>query len=335
MNFYTTLGVAPEASPADIKRAYRRLAMAWHPDRNDDPGATERFKQIRAAYDALLVRAEAPVEAPAEAAPPAPEAVARAADIRLVLEITLVEASTGCDKILHYQRGRACPTCDGSGEHGISRTRFCQACHGSGRVRDNKQGLVSCTACVGRGFFSERICPDCHGSGRETADVNLHVKVPPGMLPGDDLRLAGQGEPGDGTLQAGDLFLSIVIHPHPLFHRQGRDLYLDMPVNALALIAGSAINVPLPVGTLVLPLEPGMAEVRELRLAGKGYPGRGKAAAGDLWLTLRPVFPQHLTGKQRKLLLQAVEAVNGAADDCLPAVAAWWRAARAGGAAGN
>jgi molecular chaperone DnaJ len=328
---YKTLGVDRNASQADLKRVYRRLAMRWHPDRNDHPGATERFKEIRAAYDALLEPDDdVPADEPVTEPEPEVREATRAADIRLNLEITLTEAISGCRKTIHYQRGAACPTCDGTGEHGLTRTRFCKPCHGSGRVRDTKQGLTNCLDCGGRGFFSERICPDCAGSGREIDDLSLQITVPPGMLPGDDLRLAGQGEPGDEMLQSGDLFLTIVIHSHGVFELRGRDLLLEMPVNALALIAGSNIEIPLPVGALNIQLEPGEAVVRELHLAKKGYPGRGKTGPGDLRVKLCPVFPAHLNAKQRKLLQQAVEALNVNADDCLPSVAAWWRQVRAG-----
>jgi molecular chaperone DnaJ len=137
---YATLGVSRESGPADWKRAYRRLAMRWHPDRNDDPLATERFKEINAAYDRLMAGDDPDVideasreeEAHAETAPE--PNVAKAADIRLNLEITLEEGASGCRKPIHYARGKPCPTCEGTGEAGMVRTRFCDACHGSGRV---------------------------------------------------------------------------------------------------------------------------------------------------------------------------------------------------------
>ena len=210
------LGVSPGAAPAELKRAYRRLAMRWHPDRSDHPQATERFKEISAAYEQLLATDLPEDEAVADSAEPE-ERVARAADIRLNLDISLEEAAAGCRKTIHYTRGNACTTCDGTGEHGMSRTRFCSACHGSGRVHDAKRNLVRCEDCGGRGLFTERICADCGGSGRDLADVSLEIRVPHGMLPGDELRLAGQGEPGDDELQPGDLFLTIIIHSHPLY----------------------------------------------------------------------------------------------------------------------
>ena len=333
IDHHSVLGLAPGATPAEIKRTYRRLAMRWHPDRNSDPAATERFRSIRAAYEALVAvdsekeakteaADEAPEEAEAEAETEA-ETAARAADIRLNLEVGLAEAAAGCRKTIAYTRGKPCKTCAGSGEAGITRTRFCDACHGSGRVRDGKRGLVSCEACGGRGFFSERICPDCVGSGRETAGVSLEIRVPSGMLPGDELRLAGQGEAAHDDLAAGDLFLTIVIGSHPLFELCGRDLSFSMPVSALALLAGGEIELPTLSGTLKCTLEPGEPTARELRFAGKGFPGRGKYAAGDLVVRMQPVFPARLNARQRKLLLQANAALLDDASASLPEIAAW------------
>ncbi|MBP6190088.1 MAG: J domain-containing protein [Azonexus sp.] len=316
------LGVSPGAAPAELKRAYRRLAMRWHPDRSDHPQATERFKEISAAYEQLLATDLPEDEAVAESAEPE-ERVARAADIRLNLDISLEEAAAGCRKTIHYTRGNACTTCDGTGEHGMSRTRFCSACHGSGRVHDAKRNLVRCEDCGGRGLFTERICADCGGSGRDLADVSLEIRVPHGMLPGDELRLAGQGEPGDDELQPGDLFLTIIIHSHPLYQLRGRDLHFAMPVSALAMMAGGDVDLPSLAGMRSISLEAGKAERRQVRLAGKGYPGRGKNHAGDLIVELEPIFPQTLSARQRKLLLQANAALLDDATESLPEIAAW------------
>lgn len=328
MSHYAILGVPRTATPEQIKRAYRRLAMRWHPDRNDHPEATERFKEIRAAYDCLTAREvdEEVISGAHEAPEAAEENVARAADIRLNLEIALEEAAAGCRKSIHYVRGKACPTCEGSGEAGISRTTFCEACHGSGRVRDDQRTLQPCAACGGRGVFTLRTCRDCGGSGRETSDISLKVTVPPGMLPGDELRVAGQGEAGATGIQAGDLYLTIVIRSHALYELRERDLHFAMPVSALAMLAGGDIDLPSLAGVLKHSLEAGAVESRALRLRGKGYPGRGDIAAGDLVVMLQPVFPQALDTKQRKLLLQANAALMDKAAASLPEIAAWRRA---------
>lgn len=328
MNSYVILGVPQHASLAEIKRAYRRLAMRWHPDRNSNPEATERFKQIRGAYDALLAvdgQNGPETTSPPEPTPePTPEPrMPKAADIRLNLEINLQEAASGCRKAIVYTRGSPCSTCHGSGESGMPRTRFCEYCHGSGRVHDAKRVLKPCRACTGRGFFTERTCRDCAGSGRDTVSVSLEVLVPAGMLPGDELRVGGQGEPASEGFQAGDLYLTIIISWHALFALRGRDLCLKMPVSALLMLAGGEIELPSLTGIQMHQLSASQPESCELRLVGKGYPGRGKNAPGDLVVQLQPVFPQKINARQRKLLLQANASFLEDVADCFPEIAAW------------
>jgi len=320
---YVILGVTPEADAAELKRAYRRLAMRWHPDRNDHPEAVERFKEIGAAYEQLLAGGTGDEGAADATAEDDGQAVPRAADIRLNIALSLEEAASGCRRKVDYVRGKPCPTCAGTGEAGMARTRFCNACHGSGRLRDGRRGLATCGDCAGRGFFTERICPDCQGSGREAGDVSLDIRIPAGMLPGDELRLVGQGEPGGDGLADGDLYLTVVIRSHRLFRMQGRDLFYAMPVSALALLAGSAIEVPVVGGTIAVKLEPGSAEERELRLAGKGFPGRAGNPPGDLVVRLKPVFPVSLGKKQRKALLEAEALLQADAESALPDVDIW------------
>lgn len=323
---WATLGLEPGADASTVKRAYRRLAMRWHPDRNTDPHATERFKEIRAAYDRLIEAELVDYEAEAadeEAATSSDNSVPRAADIRLNIELELAEAALGCAKTIVYVRGKACATCAGTGKAGMVRTRFCGACHGSGRIRDATRHLVPCSDCGGRGFFSEQICPDCGGSGRDAYEASLEIKVPPGMLAGDELRLAGQGEMATDELAAGDLYLTIVVRSHALFRLSGRDLLAGMPVSALLLMAGGEISLPLLDGFLPYALDGGLPERREIRVVGKGFPGRGRNPAGDLIIELLPVFPCQLNARQRKMLLQANAALADTLAESLPEIDAW------------
>ncbi len=338
MTDYEILGISIDANPAEIKRAYRRMAMRWHPDRNPHPEAAERFKEIRAAYDALLCieddegrlsSSDDETENQGDSQP------SRAPDIRLNIEVTLAEAFSGCLKSISYQRGHTCLRCDGTGEYGISRTRFCSHCHGSGRVRDDSAGLKSCDACDGRGFFVERICPDCSGAGKILAEVHLEVRIPAGMLSGDDLRLAGQGEPSTDTLVAGDLYLTVIVQSDPFFELRARDLHLEMPVNALLLLAGGSLDVPLPVGSFALQIDSGEMVQRHLCLAGRGYPSAGKKSAGDFHLTLQPVFPTQLTVKQKKALSRLISSLEENKEDHLPQLSSWWDDFRAGDVAEN
>lgn len=325
---YAVLGLARGSSPAEWKRAYRRLAMRWHPDRNEHPEATERFKEIGAAYERLLNQesdaaeedsgsATAQGEAPDTPEPP------RAPDIRLDLELSIEEAVGGCRKTVHYRRGKTCETCAGSGEAGLSKTRFCGVCHGSGRIRDAERHLIGCLACQGRGVFQERICPDCSGSGREESALSLDIAVPPGVLTGDELRLAGQGEMGDGERADGHLFLSIRLLPHPLYHLSGRDLSYRMPVSLLACLAGAEIDLPTPQGPYRYRLAPGLPDADGLRLKGLGLPRRGDKPAGDLCIILEPVFPDALSPRQRKCLQQAEDEARERLIEQLPAIAEW------------
>ena len=341
MKHHAILGLRPGASAAEIKRAYRKLAMRWHPDRNAHPKAGERFAQIRAAYERLLsaservaTRIDEPETGPEAAAepPPAPEPAAeasprpRAGDIRQNLLLSLEEAALGCVKTLSLLRTQPCPGCGGSGEGGPLRTHFCRACHGSGRVLAAGGALQTCADCAGKGVFSRRICPECEGAGKETRAVSLEVVVPSGMLAGDELRLPGQGEAGDVEHQPGDLFLTLVIRAHALYRRSGRDLHCAMPVSALSLLTGDDIEIPLlGGGRLRHRLDPGPPEARELHFAGRGYPGRDRHLPGTLHVRLQPVFPKRLDARQRALLQAADAALR---DDplAMPEIAAWKKA---------
>lgn len=327
---YTLLGLHPGVAQKDIKRAFRRLAMQWHPDRNPDPSALEHFKALRAAYERLLADADTvsdadddrPREDPRED-PPAADSSPRGADRRQDLSLTIEEAWLGCEKSVRIGHESECATCGGTGEEQLAHNRLCAECHGSGRIRV-AGGLHRCDACAGRGYSTRRKCIDCKGSGRTQAWRTLAVKVPPGLLTGDELRVAGAGEPPqDAKGQSGDLRLRVMIAAHELYRLDGRDLRLSRPISVLRLLAGGEVDIPLPGGTFTLQVKAGNAAPREVSVEGAGFPaGRGRPA-GTMVVELTPVLPESCNQQQRRLLEELDAELSRNAQRHFPEVAAW------------
>lgn len=326
---YSLLEIPEDADASTIRQAFRRLAMRWHPDRNPDPLAAERFKEIRGAYERLISSPDDSDERPAgesTARSHAPRGADRHEEIWLGLE----EAMLGCDKPFTIRRERDCVECDGVGRVELAHTRLCTVCHGSGRVRGSA-GLEACTSCAGKGYVRLAQCAHCAGSGRTQADQGVTVHVAAGVLPGEVLRLKNLGHAGTEGGEPGTLFLTVRLKSHPLFRLEGRNLHCTQPVSALRLIAGGRLSLAGPLGPIVVELEPAQIDGRELRLAGRGFPGRGGAieGAGDLVVELEPVMPQGLDDAQLALLAKLEAGLQGAQERHYPSLHAWWQAYRA------
>ncbi|WP_374681251.1 DnaJ C-terminal domain-containing protein [Accumulibacter sp.] len=349
---FAVLGVSSEASPADIKRAYRRLAMHWHPDRNHSAAAEAEFKRVHAAYELFLDpqrlaewrQAQAAskaaasgrrdskgsASAPRESSYGASKAAGQRStgeDLTQDLTLTLEEAALGCRKTIALVQGVRCVSCRSSGRVQHRTSVPCKRCSGCGRTSRRGGGTSVCEGCAGRGFLRETDCPDCCGSGWLHQPRTLAVTVPPGLLAGERLRLVGQATPragsgGEGG-KAGDLYLEIRLAEHPLFVLHGRDIHCRVPVSVYRLLCGGRIEVPSLTGTTTLDLSADPQPPEEYRLPGLGFPAKGRRAAGDLVLQLQRVHPQSLAAEDLDLLERLEERLAGDLERRAPPLAAW------------
>lgn len=319
---YEVLGLSPGVSEAEIKRAFRQLAMRWHPDRNADPAAAERFNTLRSAYETLLANFSPLSEKnPANRASAA--SAARGADRWMDLELSIEDVFRGVRREVRVRDEIECSSCDGSGTETLGVSRLCAPCRGSGRLRVDGR-MLQCADCNGRGYRNTAACEVCGGSGHCAGERRLEVQVPAGMVDGDVLRLNGEGDPAtEAGAPRGALHLRIRLAPHPLFHRSGRDLLLQRPVSALRMLLGGAVRVPHPSGTRSVNIAAGDAQARSVRLAGAGFPARSSKPAGDFVVALTPTLPRTTDSRLRKLLAQLEAELAEDPARYLPELAHW------------
>lgn len=293
---FHVLGLQPGASRDEVRRAYRKLAMRWHPDRNQHSKASEeRFKHIKSAYEIAVDEAayrawrESRCEVPA--ARPHDTTAAHAAEsspvapIEQTLELSLEEAARGGRRTIRVERQVPCVPCGGLGRIEHAHSIACPQCQGIGRRRGAKLfSSETCPACAGRGYVRHIDCEACSGRGSTVAESVFEVLIPVGLRHGETLRLARSG---------GSILLQIAHLPHPLFKLQGDDLHCEVPVDVLTFIAGGEIEVPTLDQTIRVPL-PAPSPAAEVRLVGKGFPRRHGKRAGDLVLHLQTIYPKDL-----------------------------------------
>jgi molecular chaperone DnaJ len=340
-DYYEILGVARSASDTELKKAFRQLAMQYHPDRNrGDKDAEERFKEVNEAYAVLSdpdKRAHYDRFGTVAGGAGFPDAgfgslfedifenffaggggrgrrsrAMRGEDLQYELKISLEDAATGLETKIQIPRLERCEACEGTGAEAGSRPVTCDACQGRGEIRFNQGFLTmarTCPKCHGEGQVNRHPCRACRGEGRQRAERVLAVKIPAGIDDGMQLRLGGEGSGGLHGGPPGDLYVLVRIAEHELFVRDGADLYCDTPVSFAQLALGTDIEVPVLNGVTKLKIAPGTQPHTVLRLKGKGMPHLRGRGHGDACYRLILEVPQKLTARQREAL-EAFEAAS-------------------------
>ncbi|TAK46741.1 MAG: molecular chaperone DnaJ [Xanthobacteraceae bacterium] len=346
--YYEVLNVVRGCSEADLKTAFRKKAMKYHPDRN--PGDTDsehRFKEINEAYEVLKdgdKRAaydrfgHAAFEQGGNAHGFGAEfgsafsdlfegifgmAGARArgngrergADLRYNMDITLEDAFAGKSVQIQIPTSVTCEACSGSGARSGSKPKACAMCGGAGRVR-HAQGFFTleraCPSCQGRGHVIEDPCGQCAGSGRVTRERALSVNIPAGVEDGTRIRLSGEGEAGVRGGPAGDLYIFLSVVPHAFFQRDGADLHCRAPISMVSAALGGEFEVPtIDGGKTKVKIPPGTQSGRRIRIAHKGMPVLRSKQSGDMYVQVVVETPQNLTRKQKDLLAEFDKLSSG------------------------
>ncbi|HUX64705.1 molecular chaperone DnaJ [Sulfuricella sp.] len=348
-DYYEILGVNKDANDDEIKKAYRKLAMKFHPDRNpDNPKAEEHFKEAKEAYEMLSDASKrsaydqyghagvdqqagmggaggfgggfadafgdifGDIFGGAGGGRGGRSNVYRGADLRYNLEISLEEAARGTETKIRIPTMAECDTCHGSGAKAGSKPETCPTCAGHGQVR-MQQGFFSiqqaCPKCHGSGKVIAHPCPTCQGSGRVKQYKTLAVKIPSGVDEGDRIRLSGEGEAGVNGGPPGDLYVVIQIKPHSVFQRDHNDLHCEMPISFTTAALGGEIEIPTLDGHAKIKIPAETQSGKVFRLRGKGIKGVRSNAHGDLMCHMVVETPVSLTERQKELLRE-LETLN-------------------------
>ena len=347
-DLYGTLGVARDATPDDVKRAFRKLAMEFHPDRNKEEGAEARFKQINAAYEVLSdpekrarydrFGAAGIGNAGAQGftghdgfggfgdifdaffrgtasrrAGPQP-----GSDLRATMTLSLEEAVFGVEQEIVYQRTERCADCKSTGQvNGVARPE-CPDCKGQGELRRVQQSVfgqfvnvAACGRCRGEGSIVTDPCKTCRGNGLRRVKVSRSVKVPAGVDDGSQLRISGEGDHGPRGGQPGHLYVELRVRAHERFKRVDNDLVYELPLNIAQASLGMDLEVPTLDGeTVPLKLKPGVQHGDVHAIRGKGVPYLRGSGRGDLLVRTHVVTPTTLTKEQKNMLAKLADSLG-------------------------
>jgi molecular chaperone DnaJ len=355
-DYYEVLGVGRGASAAELKKAFRRLAMKYHPDRNPEPSAQEKFKEARQAYEILGdEHKRALYDQYGHAAfengggrggagfgdvgdvfgdifgdifgrSSGRSRPRRGADLRYIMELDLEEAVFGASRQIKIPTQVNCQFCNGTGSED-GKVSQCSTCRGQGRVR-MQNGIFSiqqaCPTCGGSGQAIDKPCRHCHGEGRLEETRTLQVQVPAGVDNGDRIRLNGQGEAGPSGAPSGDLYVEVRVREHAIFQREGNDLYCELPIRFSQAALGATLDVPTLEGEVPINIPPETQTGTQFRLRGRGVASVHNARHGDLICRVVVETPVRLTRQQRELLASLEATFQGEdADSHTPRAKGW------------
>jgi molecular chaperone DnaJ len=346
-SLYDVLGVPKTAGDDEIKKAYRKLAREYHPDKNPGDAESEaRFKEVQSAYDVLKdperrKQYDAFGANGARAGGPGGATFnfdfgdlgdlgdmfgglfgqrggrqqrargQRGADVEAHVHVSFEDSLRGAQVQVPVELETACSECAGSGARPGTSPKICPECNGRGVVSES-QGLFAlsqpCPRCRGNGTVIEDPCPTCRGTGRQRRTKRYTVKIPAGAKDGTRIRLKGKGEAGFGGAEAGDLYVVTHVEPSPVYERRGNDLLVSVPVSYPDAVLGTTVQVPTPDGAVSLKVPAGSEDGKLLRIRGRGAPKLAGGGKGDVLARLKLEVPKRVTKKQRELLEQLRKA---------------------------
>ena len=350
-DYYEVLGVAKNATAAQIKSAYRKKAKECHPDLHpNDKASEERFKELNEANEVLSDAEKRQKYDQYGFDDPRMSGAGgfdfngfgggggggfenifdsifggmggstrrndpvQGNDLQEHITISFEESAFGCEKEINFWREENCDKCSGSGAKAGTQAQTCQTCHGSGQVKAGGGFMVTvrtCPTCQGTGKVIKDKCDQCHGTGRNRKRRKITFRVPAGVQSGVNLVKRGEGEPGLRGGPAGDLYITITVNKHKLFTREGNNIVLDVPISMIHAALGTEIDVPTLEKPVKQTIPEGTQEGTVLRVKGKGFPSLKNGIKGDLLIKVHIEVPKHLTEKQKELLREFDTTITG------------------------
>ncbi|MBQ0066241.1 MAG: molecular chaperone DnaJ [Firmicutes bacterium] len=348
-DYYEVLGVDKSATADQIKKAYRKLAMKYHPDVNKDPGAEDKFKEINEAYEVLSdEQKRATYDQYGFAGMDGgfgqggfqggfgdfsdlgdifgsffgggfggfggqsrnSNAPRQGNDRMMRMSINFMDSIFGKTETVSLEVDETCKHCNGSGAETPNDVATCSTCRGTGYVMTQQRspfGVIQqqsvCPDCHGTGKKVTKVCHECNGKGYEHKRVKLDIKIPEGIQSGQQIRIAGKGERGTNGGPNGDLYIEMLVKPHPTFTRQGNDIYMSAPISAIDATIGTTIAVPTVYGDVDLKIPEGTQPNQKFRLKGKGVK-TARGGQGDQYVEVRIEIPKKLSKKEKELYEQ-------------------------------